>query len=640
MRIVCENCSTKYSIADEKVRGKVFKIRCKKCGHIIVVKGAPEQPASAAGGANVFDDKETRVFDYSGFEGEENPGGGAEEPIWHVVIDKEQVGPLTGEQVRQKFAGGEIDTDTYVWREGFADWVRLGAVDEFADLEGATVAAESPFGNFGAAGAAEAAPSESEPSAQADGDLFGAAAQPEPEAAPAAGGLFGGGGPQAQPAGGGLFDAQQAAPRAAEADAGAGLFGAAVAQQAPAAGGGSFGAPAATAQDRGALFPDEEDDDQQQPAMTGQRNENSVLFSLSNLQALATGGPKKSANVGLSSPASASPSPANKPSGGSGLLDIRAMAASTLGNSGGGGGLGGGMNDAIAMPSAFAGPIAAPVLMPVASDRPRWLIPAMIMGGVLLVAVIVLGVIVVMRMGHKPAPKQVVVAQKNESDMGVDHRTEAMTAANLDMVGMEADSGMAGMDAMAPSGDMGTASGGASAPASRVEPKSRNAGRRHGRSRGGRSRARNTGFHSARSTGSFGVPGTTRSTPRFSRHGGGSDPLAALLSRAARPRHTAATSRPSAPSISKQSLNRSDIKSGINRVKSSVRRCYDKYKVPGMIRVGVTVKGSSGRVSSASIRGKFSGTPTGRCVSRAVRRAHFAKFARSSQSFTYPFILR
>ena len=40
MKIVCDNCATKYSIADEKVRGKVFKIRCKKCSHIIVVRGA------------------------------------------------------------------------------------------------------------------------------------------------------------------------------------------------------------------------------------------------------------------------------------------------------------------------------------------------------------------------------------------------------------------------------------------------------------------------------------------------------------------------------------------------------------------------------------------------------------------------
>ena len=43
MKIVCDSCSTKYSISDDKVRGKVFKIRCKKCSHIIVVKGGEAQ---------------------------------------------------------------------------------------------------------------------------------------------------------------------------------------------------------------------------------------------------------------------------------------------------------------------------------------------------------------------------------------------------------------------------------------------------------------------------------------------------------------------------------------------------------------------------------------------------------------------
>ena len=39
MKIVCDACGAKYSIADEKVAGKVFKIRCKKCGESIVVRG-------------------------------------------------------------------------------------------------------------------------------------------------------------------------------------------------------------------------------------------------------------------------------------------------------------------------------------------------------------------------------------------------------------------------------------------------------------------------------------------------------------------------------------------------------------------------------------------------------------------------
>ena len=47
MKIVCDSCGTKYSISDDKVRGKVFKIRCKKCSHIIVVRGTNEAAAAA-----------------------------------------------------------------------------------------------------------------------------------------------------------------------------------------------------------------------------------------------------------------------------------------------------------------------------------------------------------------------------------------------------------------------------------------------------------------------------------------------------------------------------------------------------------------------------------------------------------------
>ena len=39
MKITCEACSAKYSVADAKVRGRAFKIRCKRCGAAIVVRG-------------------------------------------------------------------------------------------------------------------------------------------------------------------------------------------------------------------------------------------------------------------------------------------------------------------------------------------------------------------------------------------------------------------------------------------------------------------------------------------------------------------------------------------------------------------------------------------------------------------------
>src|SRR5687767_6220001 len=129
MKIVCDNCATKYSIADEKVRGKVFKIRCKKCSHIIVVRGG-EGAAAAATTTQEPSEKSDGGFptdDAATVAARSTPapaGASSGEAVWHLVIDREQIGPLTPEEVRAKFAAREIDVESYAWREGFADWLR------------------------------------------------------------------------------------------------------------------------------------------------------------------------------------------------------------------------------------------------------------------------------------------------------------------------------------------------------------------------------------------------------------------------------------------------------------------------------------------------------------------------------------
>ncbi|MBN2360253.1 MAG: zinc-ribbon domain-containing protein, partial [Deltaproteobacteria bacterium] len=47
MKFFCDKCNTKYSIADDKVRGKILKIRCKKCGNVIVVRELVPTPEVA-----------------------------------------------------------------------------------------------------------------------------------------------------------------------------------------------------------------------------------------------------------------------------------------------------------------------------------------------------------------------------------------------------------------------------------------------------------------------------------------------------------------------------------------------------------------------------------------------------------------
>src|SRR5206468_1240525 len=110
----------RYQRSVQPQRGQVFKIRCKKCSHIIVVRGGESVPEAAAPAAD---------------------GG------WHVVIDGEQVGPLADADVRSKIEHGEIKADTYTWKEGFADWVKLSVVPEFSGLvSGDEVAAAAAGG--------------------------------------------------------------------------------------------------------------------------------------------------------------------------------------------------------------------------------------------------------------------------------------------------------------------------------------------------------------------------------------------------------------------------------------------------------------------------------------------------------------
>jgi hypothetical protein len=94
---------------------------------------------------------------------------------------------------------------------------------------------------------------------------------------------------------------------------------------------------------------------------------------------------------------------------------------------------------------------------------------------------------------------------------------------------------------------------------------------------------------------------------------------------------------PRASSASSGPLAKGSVVAGMNSVKGKIGDCYQQFKVPGMAMVNVVI-GKSGRVSSATVSGKFAGTPTGSCVERAVKTASFPP----SDGLTtpYPFMLK
>jgi predicted Zn finger-like uncharacterized protein len=136
MKITCDSCQAKYTIADEKVVGKIVKIKCKKCGTTIVVNGndaaanggLSEAPAYANGGA----------------------AGGADDE-WTVNVSDDDQRTMSTQQLVDDYGRGVINADTYVWKDGMADWLPLSDVTELAGRLGSAAPAPTPLGLGGTA---------------------------------------------------------------------------------------------------------------------------------------------------------------------------------------------------------------------------------------------------------------------------------------------------------------------------------------------------------------------------------------------------------------------------------------------------------------------------------------------------------
>ena len=325
MKISCQSCQAKYTIADEKVLGKVVKIRCKKCGATIVINGNEAQ-ASAEGGGD-------QVFDYTAAPGTEQ---------WTVNVNDGDQRTLTVQEVVAEYRAGVINDETFCWKDGMGDWLPLR---EIAALHGEctgglrpSLSPDVPTSGYGAqhdpmASLATRPMEQHEAGGGGIGALFGSSDAGATEENPTHGNNGNG-------QNGGIFGDVSPAPAAARRQGGRGGGGADLFGGVAQAGGeedvmtsAPVGTPAAHGGDPGKL--------------TGQRNENSVLFSLN---ALTEKGEKE-----------AEPGPQGD---GSGLIDIRALSANMGASKPAGGSshvddimnLGGG--------GAFSAALAAPILAP------------------------------------------------------------------------------------------------------------------------------------------------------------------------------------------------------------------------------------------------------------------------------------
>ncbi len=586
VKIICDACGAKYSIADEKVSGKTFKIRCKKCSNIIVVRGASSAEASAGDVAA------------------DNPV-----EVWHLVVNQEQIGPMSVEDVQVRFQHGEIDASSYVWREGFEDWERISEVPEFAELvAAASVPEEAP------AAAEAAAPVAVEPAAEASapfeaeagtgGGLFGSAE--EDSSSQLNDELFGGSAAAATTtSGSGLFADQPSAVSAQTASPVSDVEASTSANvQASAAPGGDVVIASQN--------------------LKGERNESSVLFSLNNLAALAGG------DAASAAPAAQTPSDTGTTEG-SGLIDIRSMAQVYLGENGAA------QTDVVPDLPVFTQSsfeTAVPVLLPTQAEEGgnKKLLWGLI--GLLVVAVGFLGF-----KAFSNGDKESNVAAVPSSDSVAKAPSVAPEVKTENSVVPapegEVEKTEAVADAVVPEPVEAVETASAIVETEeRTRTKSDKRERKKDRTESRSDRAEKTK--------SVEAP-PQRETRKSSRDSGDCDEVACLVdsSRACCKRFRSGSSSSSSGGDSKSNANlperlsRGDIKTGMGRVRSRVASCGSKNGFKGRVDTKIKI-GGNGKVSSVSAKGGSGAVNS--CVSSAVKSAKFPK-TQTGASFSYPWVL-
>src|SRR6478752_10378329 len=175
MKFVCDRCQTKYSIADERVRGKVLKVKCKSCANVITVREARSPSSavptlSAGGGARgrsgaaaalsvpmeapAIDSERTQLaMSPFGAESEGFPDllapaapppvrrpsaamgslGGTDELVqWYMALDGNRSGPFTRSKLVDRLLPLAKTADVHIWNEKLDGWKPPSNVPEVA----------------------------------------------------------------------------------------------------------------------------------------------------------------------------------------------------------------------------------------------------------------------------------------------------------------------------------------------------------------------------------------------------------------------------------------------------------------------------------------------------------------------------
>ena len=567
MKIVCDSCGAKYSIADEKVAGKIFKIRCKKCSSVLEVRG-----------------DQTGAHPFADANGPQEPAG---EATWYIVVDGEQKGPLPPIELSQLFAKGAVGLDSYVWKEGFDDWKVASDVPELAQI----------FGGAGAGSNGATSGNDDTSAFGTGGDLFGEGGREPTSEIDTNSSMFAGFDEAPTPT-----DTESSPLAASGPDAPGGALGTMDA----AMGGGAMGAAAPQ-------------------KMTGQRNENSVLFSLSNLQQLASrgGSPAEPAAAMVSHSAISPGGPAGPRAAGegSGLIDIRALAKSTT--PGTKSAPSQAVDDLLAIGTGASGTLGAPLLGPTpleTDDGKRWLWIA----GAAVAAIAIFGGAVFFGMalgGSEEDALEIAAPAVQQQPSDSTPSTNSVAARAQAPAEPEQEAAVVDIEPEEPV-----------AAATLEEPEASRAQERPTARK--RSSASSTQRRPRTASAS---KEAAPSKPRGNNLDALMDEVVGGSSSPSKPKQSSSSSSASSSSLP-DAPSRNDVKVALQGVSGAVKSC--RADAGGTATVDVTFSGKTGRATGARVAsGPFKGTPVGACIESAVKRARVPRFKQSSFKVTFPYRL-
>lgn len=128
MKLVCAGCGAHYQIDDAIVRGKLVRLRCKRCAMVLEVRG----PREGSSGSRVMRLGPPAPPPRPTAEPARPDAVKAEPALaeWYLSVEGRLRGPMSPAELRQRVRRREAGPSDLVWSPGFGSWRPIAAVEE------------------------------------------------------------------------------------------------------------------------------------------------------------------------------------------------------------------------------------------------------------------------------------------------------------------------------------------------------------------------------------------------------------------------------------------------------------------------------------------------------------------------------